>query len=777
MKNKIAVFLMTLVSVILCAVGGGAEGFFRDVNITDSYGTEKDYYYLGESFSVTAQFYSDDTEDYLADIIVALYDTDGVLRGVDIADKTQQTEYLEASADFIAPDEIELYVKCYMWKNSNMIPVADMSGYYINGKIKSDDVCIDYRDVVDITDTQIKAYTENSTQTTYSLASPCEVIINGKTCKNGIFVLTDYYCNSMSNPVLGDIILKNKNDNNEYAVIEAKIGFTAIADSLLDNTLYYEPYSDEIMASMEVYENTECRVIFDGEEISLSDIKHGDVITIYYDMSKDFYSSSFYEVYVSRKKVSGTVTATTSTAEFVGIDNIKYLISPILKWHGFDAEAGQAVDVFFDAYNKVAYYSEKSIPLQCAVIEDVYSSGIDSYYVQIIKTNGEKATYSIENYDEYFSYVFYDNGNNEYEKYPIQNRVFTYEISSDGNYITFGKRLTPYTMEYGLYREDVIKIGNIGMSEENTNLLDCTLYESYDEVCPIKLQQLTDGYEYTAYAFDKMVDGTYSFVIISATNKVETAETTEFVVYSKSYITEVDGEERLAYLVYDGTVEPIEVVLEDGAAVDGIVEGTPIVVKKNLSGYATEIIPLFAVNNGVTLSDGYSSFANAVRNGMVAGDLSKILNVDALDATLTEDLGVNQSDWVFGMVYDVTMDTITIATDEDVSAGSTVENEISSNVDYLDEYDIDTDAKIMAYRYKERENRGLRVTNTTLSAIPKVSNMSIAFVDSDSTIFNWNHDIFTRNEDAACGRTTFVLAKTSGWIITEIYAIIPSTGN
>ena len=143
MKNKIAVFLMTLVSIILCATGGGAEGFFRDVNITDSYGTEKDYYYLGESFSVTAQFYSDDTEDYLADIIVALYDTDGVLRGVDIADKTQQTEYLEASADFIAPDEIEVYVKCYMWKNSNMIPVADMSGYYINGKIKRDDVSID----------------------------------------------------------------------------------------------------------------------------------------------------------------------------------------------------------------------------------------------------------------------------------------------------------------------------------------------------------------------------------------------------------------------------------------------------------------------------------------------------------------------------------------------------------------------------------------------------------------------------------------------------------
>ena len=772
LKSKIKLLLMTFIAAMLCSVGVNAESYFFDVNITDSYGAVKDYYYIGEPFSVTADFYSENTEDYSSDVIIALYDANGAFQEARIAQKTLQDECLVATAEFTPSDKEEMYAKCYIWKSNTLSPLAEMSGYYINGKTKSEDVSIYYADVADITASEISAYTNtNTTATTkYALASPCNVVINGQNNANGIDILTSYYCDLQGNPVLGDIVLKDNNNDGLYENVEAKIGFTAIADSVVGNRVYFsDVYSYELGAAIRG-DNAECTVFLDGNEIDLADISAGDVLTIYYDMNEYFNSSSFYEVYVGRKKVSGQVTAI-AQGEFVCIDNIKYLISPGVDAYVFDPLVGYGYDIFFDAYNKAVYFKEMYVPLQIAVIESVYVSNGDECYAKIIKSNGEKEIYPIkeDKYEDYLNYVYYDS--DTYEKRPIQDRVWSYRISESTNNITLMENLNPKAWEDVEYRKEVGKFGTIKISEENTDILDCTLYESENEVYPMQIESLIDGALYTVYAFDKLDDGTYSFVVITAASEGTTSEgtttdptsTTEFVVYSKSYITEIDGDNKTAWLVYvnNGT-EAVEVIFDDGATpVAGIVEGTPVLIKRNSAGYVTTAAALFDVD---VLTD-YSAFSTAVRAGMKSDDMSAVLNTAAL-ANLVEEIRNEEHNWVFGVVVDKSAYTITLATAEDVDANGYV------NIDYLDEYDMDAECGVMTYSYALKD--GSRVSNTVLADVPKLATPSIVFDnDSNDCLLNLGHEIYIE-ETATYGNTSYALAKTIDGDIVELYAIIPS---
>lgn len=776
MKEKLKLFILTLVTVMLCAIGVNAEMYFGDINITSSYGGVSDYYYLGEEFAVTAQLYPNEEDTSAADILIALYDTDGVLISVEIADTTQQIDYVEANAKFTLSDKKEIFAKCYAWENGKMLPVASKYGYYINGKEKVGDVCIPYNTVEEISTETITAYTENPNSVTeYSLSSDCEIYVNGIACTNGMNILNSYYLGEYVYPTLGDIILTDSDGDDIYDRIDAEIGFSAVADEVFDNEIYFErAFSNEIGYSIDTSVAEECRIILNGEEISISDIKEYDVMTIYYDMNGDIESSSFYNIYVSRKKVSGMVTAISD--ESISVDDVKYMISPVTS---VDAELAYNFDFYMDIYNKVVYSDELPTPAQLAIVEDAYTGNDSAHYVKIIKPDGADEEYRIRNesdFEIYYYYVYQSDGT----KLPVQDRVYEYSVNGATGCIVLKEQFIAKGGEGLQYDEVTSIISTMALSAETTSILDCSEYADKGIVCSISIKNLVDKATYTAYGFDKLVDDTYSFVIITGggsasegTDEVITNET-EFVIYSKSYPTEVDGEDKTAYLVYKNNgAEAVEIILDDDSvAISDIVEGTPLVINKNASGYVTTIYPLF---QPTALGD-YNVFASAVRANMVDGTWDDILNIENLDATLKGSSG----DWVFGAVYDRYSgsggSTITIASTKDTYQTVTVDDLTYSavtNVDYLTEYDVDSEAGFIKYSYVLRANRGLRVSNSVLSEVVRLSSMSVAHVDND-VLFAFDHRVITNSEDASKGKIDFILAKTVDGDITEAYIIAPS---
>ena len=214
-------------------------------------------------------------------------------------------------------------------------------------------------------------------------------------------------------------------------------------------------------------------------------------------------------------------------------------------------------------------------------------------------------------------------------------------------------------------------------------------------------------------------------------------------------------------------------------------------IKKNSSGYVTEIHPLFTTD-----LTNYASFITAVRDGIKNDDLSKVLNInnlnaylgkgDANDAADKVSTDSHDAEWAFGLVYDKTSSSITLATKFDaVTTTGGAKVDYISNVDKIQDIDIEADAKVLVYSYKQRSGKQLRVTDGVISSILTQNATKTAFIDgvydsktytqSDKTLFDWNSDLVTKDEGAAYGKTSVALVKLVDGDATEVYVINPST--
>jgi hypothetical protein len=621
-------------------------------------------------------------------------------------------------------------------------------------------------------DTDVAVYIDgNATGTVTLIDSPDA----GKASVDGIYdyVMVSYYKDAVVDSVVGD---------EEYATIYFDITDTAEATMEIDMT------DDDKMYSF---------TLTDGTALTALDLQEKDVLSIAYDPNKGFANSDSYEVLVSRDTVEGKV----ASADIDTTDAIKSEFSINGETYGLaslnlvdetDLKVSYEYVLYLDAFGKIANMEETATSNKLAIVDNVYTANGDQYYVTLIMPDGTKESYTVKDqatFDTYKGYCFSSGST----KKAIQNRVWSYSISASSGNVTLKENYPATGGANQTYKEASSKIGTVRVNEALTSIVDAAEYASEKTVSAMTMDTLEDDADYTAYGFNKLSDNSYQFVIITEGTTGSLTYKTEFVVYSRSYTTEVDGEDKTAYLVYksNGT-EAVEIVLDtDAVAVSGIKEGTPIVVKRNSLGYATAIYPLF---QPAALGD-YNTFASAVRSGLKdkdrdeTGFLSTVLDVTNLEATMTKSTSSYESDWVFGMVYDKSANSVTIAEDVatmTVNTGDfdssnnpvTYTTDYATNIDTLKEYDVDADAGIITYSYKERAGKGARVANNILSAVTKM-NMKTALVDDNDVVFDWNHASVVGSgataENATFGRTTFVLAKTIDGDIVEAYFIIPST--
>lgn len=680
--------------------------------------------------------------------------------------------------------------------DSFKIDVAKMyagteGGFYVNGK------------QVDLSATagetledKLNAFVKgNATGTVTLIDSPS----TGTTSTDGVYdyVMVTYYKDAVVASVVGDA----EESTIRFSDRAPEVGLSLDVDTT-DDSMFYSFKT------------------VDGKDVAVTDLKENDILSIAWDVTaSSFEDSKSYDVLVSTATAEGKLTSKKGAD-----NNTKYTVGgEVYKTAGTWVDTltqGNEYTLYLDAFGRIASFEETSASKKYAVLDSVIDNGGENYYATIITPDGKKERYPVANnkFQEYLNYTYKDtdgsngvtygqeksrdsSGNATY--YPneatkanrkaVQDRVVTYSVTSSGNLNVKENPAANKTEASGVYKASSKKVGGIKLSDTLTSALYLGQeYLDEDKVAAMAMDAFEDENTYTAYAYNKLSDGSYQFVIVTAGNE-SISYKTDFVLYSSNYTITVDEDARTAILVADGDGTALkELVLDEGVSVSGLKEGTPIMVKKNTSGYVTAIYPLFKTSGTgvVTLDDGYHAFADAARTAIKTQDFTKILDTTNLNAYVKSVSNggslvapsSNPVDWVFGAVYETSKNSISIAkkfeTNTNVKNASET-SDYTTNVEndaFVEEFDLDSDAKVVVYDYKKKADSDVRAYNGIISAALTLSPVKTDFFDeSQDTILNWTGGSFEiARETETFGRTSFALLKLVDGNVAEAFIINPS---
>ena len=663
-------------------------------------------------------------------------------------------------------------------------------GFYVNGK------------QVDLSATagetledKLNAFVKgNATGTVTLIDSPS----TGTTSTDGVYdyVMVTYYKDAVVASVVGDA----EESTIRFSDRAPEVGLSLDVDTT-DDSMFYSFKT------------------VDGKDVAVTDLKENDILSIAWDVTaSSFEDSKSYDVLVSTATAEGKLTGKKGTDS-----STKYTVGgEVYKTAGTwvsTLNQGNEYTLYLDAFGRIASFEETSASKKYAVLDSVYDNGGGNYYATIITPDGKKEKYPVANdkYQTYLDYTYNAAGAHvtsgeaiKSNRKEVENRVVTYSVTSSGNLNVkenpaADKDTTNGSVLTATYKESTKKLGGIKLSDTLTSALYLgSEYVSEDKVATMAIDAFEDENAYEAYAFNKLSDGSYQFVIVKSGND-SISYKTDFVLYSSSYTTsDEDVDDRTAILVADGDGTALkELLLDEGVSVSGLKEGTPIMVKKNTSGYVTNIYPLFTNGtedtdgdgdaDAVSLDQGYHRFADAARTAIKDQSYEKILNVTNLNTyvkskSTTNPGGLvtpssNPVDWVFGAVYETSKNSISIAKKFVNATNVNVSGETSdytTNVEddaFVEEFDLDADAKVVVYDYKKKADSDVRAYNGIISAALTLSPVKTDFFDADQdTILNWIGGSFdVARESETYGRTSFALLKLVDGNVAEAFIINPST--
>ncbi len=521
-----------------------------------------------------------------------------------------------------------------------------------------------------------------------------------------------------------------------------------VSDVMSDGTVYFEvselvdgtPFATEVVFDEDKVEDDELQytITLDGKEIDYTDLQEDDVVAIAYDVTEEFDDSSFYDVIVTRGTVEGKVTSEDTDDETYTVSGTTYKYDENLPDGMSDDAVGMDVSLFVDAFGRIVMLDEASSSKKFAILENVWmKSGEDVYYAKIVLPDGTTKDYEVkeeDDVDDLAKIVFTDGDiNGSRDKNSIVDRVVTYKVNSSNLIHTVSQEdLDTKAVAETEYVAKSNKIGSVKLND-NTNILDASEYEG--KVSDLKtVSSLVDETEYDAVGFDKLSDGTYSFVIITS-GIGDYTDDTQLAVFVKSF-KDVDDEGDSAdamSVLYNG--EEKSYIL-DGVDVDKVNKGDVVVFKTNSSNEVDSLI----VVGSLGLCDG-TSRADYETNGYdVTADKSVVANWTKESSEVELD---------FGVIVAKTANDITL-TDFDSEASTAVERE----------WDLTDETKVYVYSYKEAAKSALFVGNK--------SNIVATSVQKNAKDDDDNIDWSAVNEYGV----NYAFVKTVDEEVTEIVVII-----
>ncbi len=557
--------------------------------------------------------------------IVAAYSADGRMTGVQMfSEETAELDYAKLAANAGG----ECSIKVFSWGES-FAPVADV----VEKKVTSLDVgAFDYEsESYDGWDREVIAEAianDNAPLCYYPSSGEADesekyvVETDTKLFVNNVELDWDYdnIYNYIVNNTTGNVVMNDADNNGEYDAVYVSHYKSALISDVMDTgkvyfevaeladgmpfTTYVEFDEDMVAEGALTYSIT-----LDGKQIEYSDLQSGDVVSIAYDVSDDFEYSSFYDVIVNRQMPQGLITAEDedSCTFTVNDTEYKYDIENLVDGYTSDAVGTEAI-LYIDVFGRIVYIKEAPQPLNLAILENVWlNTAEDIYFVKLILPDGEVVNYEVKEEDDVWdlmNIVFVDAESGE--KNPLYDRVITYKLNSSN--LIYNVDYADYKEAEAGYAADMNKIGSVKLGS-GTKLLDASEYDGKtSDIVAIPVDMLSDGAEYWIYAYDKLEDGTYSFVLVMS-GIGDYTDNTQPAVFIKAYTgVDSDGEAADAVTLLCGGEEKDFIVSElDGTVsdLDYLNKGDVVIYKTNYDNEITcmDIIAEMYLCDGSTRID------------------------------------------------------------------------------------------------------------------------------------------------------------------------------
>ena len=473
--------------------------------------------------------------------------------------------------------------------------------------------------------------------------------------------------------------------SSDYNIVMISTYSTAIVESVTDKSnqtiIYFDDQSTGVSTKLTVDKDDEKKsysFILDGAEIEPTELQEDDVLNIAYDKTEGFSDSSFYDVYVTRNVVEG-VKCTSIKKDSDNENNTEYTMGgtkyKAAEGMSIKAEISTEYTLNLDHFGRIARIDETASSKNYGILKNIYKKAGGDYMAQVITKTGAEEEYKIDTKNvASYQAILGSNIGNDGVSYADEDalkkayvaHVIDYSVSSSSNKITI-KNAEALTYDKVAddkeYKADNNKIGNIKLSDSTVILsIEDTFAKDTVSVVP----SLTDGTNYTAYAFGKSsADSTYRFVIITE-GLTGFDSTTQLAIYNGSETVEEDGENVTAFnVIIDG--EEKQFIVDDdspefnGADEDSFEEGDPIVFVTNAEGKIQKLYSLFAQGSLNKKNGNFSSFLTDVLDNKVATQSTLTTVAGKLtDSNDTVDL-------YFGPVVNKSGSNITIGTVEEIT--------------------------------------------------------------------------------------------------------------
>jgi len=472
---------------------------------------------------------------------------------------------------------------------------------------------------------------------TFMLNMTAEVFVNGvRIGALGSSYLDNYLFNNDCGTVtLIDATETGSTDKDgiiDYIFIDYYVD--AVVDSVVEGEIYKIYFSD-MNANVKnlTIDTTDEDVIvtytLDGKAIEYTELQKGDVLSFAYDVCDRFEYSIFYDITVSRDKVSGMVTEVNENSlgiEYFVINGEKYSAAASMygSVNGEWLYAGTDYILYLNAFGNFVKYEENVLNKNISILDSAYTDSSGTPYIKLITSDGQKVSYPVKEnrYEEFAEYIYNTSYGNtsiglyasSSDKKPIEERIVEYNVNQLG-YITKIEPVTRAFVTTGEYKAYSMKINNLSFNE-NTVVIDLTSSENSNDLTDINkvskrnMDWFIDGCEYEICAANNSYDNTYYYIAVLDGGMDYPPYTPVCIAESVEYNND-EGEYYLNYYT-NGSGDIKTVKFEE---YDRLVRGDVFVFTEE-DGYVTDFVKL--LNADMSDSDAFvDSVKDSVLNVMI----------------------------------------------------------------------------------------------------------------------------------------------------------------
>lgn len=585
---------------------------------------------------------------------------------------------------------------------------------------------------IDLTEENCNAYLKNNSKGKAVLIDTPSV--GGSTDGKYDYIIVDYCVDA----VVDEVVTRSSGIRVSFDCYDAS--------GLRRSYLEVDPDSDDISYTF----------LLNGNTISVSDLRHNDVLSLQFDPScrGNIDSSSFVKAIVSRDSITGTVDATGTDSDgskYYRINGTKYNLAGCCD---SIPEIGYTYTAYLDVYGDIAKLDQNSASVSYAIVDRFYTDAGDQM-VRIISKTGQKESYRLKADNAHLLGSKMQN-NTAYtdSQVPIEDRIISYNVNSS-NELTIRALVSDlggsYTVEReaGTYNKATQRVGSFKVSDASI-ILDASSYADNpsDSVVVSSVNAFKNDMDYTVVFAGKMnSDTAYPFVVIVEGDYGYSTQT-QLAVYSSEETRYVDGYDRTIFYVFkDGSDSATPIVLDSNIANSGLTQGDAIIYKTNSDGYVDDYKIIMKLGANTIASNRNALAYTNTPNGII----NSVVN------NLTFSGGDTVS-FAFGPVIERGSGYVTL--------GNTIElkNGIYQSSRNGKTYSYASDVKVYVYDGAFKKNM---VSGGTHSAVMKstISN-SNGYVDKNKSIINWN------SEDSV---VNWALVRLVDRNVKEIYAIISAS--